>query len=375
VTTKSKASEIEALFSNKSNWDLPEWMVRQLGAVHPELMWEFGRSIQAKGTRLVITPESSHHLRPLVHDLLERAPTIKNWEFYGHRLIEDLESARQTVEDRVARDISDFKFRASIGDGNNVDLTFSAPSITSQGDRRAFEAAFIATESLLGEECLNDWVGILEVVPWPGLPTIDQLAKKQAGRFLSLDHLKSTVDSLIAHIQEQLSRTPYFELDDESPWNMWELKPDEQDDYGEQEDLFVGLSANPLQWIAGRSRQRFCSKRFSGCGETFCYVKVDRYQGWSEDGFADKSEIEDALNEVLVPAKLGSHMGGGTGLRYLYVDLALTDVDKALDVIRARLQAGKAPIRTWIQFYDSDWKAEWVGVYDDTPPPPMTCFS
>jgi hypothetical protein len=58
-------------------------------------------------------------------------------------------------------------------------------------------------------------------------------------------------------------------------------------------------------------------------------------------------------------------------LRYSYIDLALTDVNKGIQAITQRLRAGKIQKRAWIQFFDSDWAAEWVGVYDDTPPPPM----
>ncbi len=49
--------------------------------------------------------------------------------------------------------------------------------------------------------------------------------------------------------------------------------------------------------------------------------------------FADKSEIEDALDAVLRPQKFGCHIGGGTGLRYSYIDLALTDVNRGVDAI------------------------------------------
>jgi hypothetical protein len=135
--------------------------------------------------------------------------------------------------------------------------------------------------------------------------------------------------------------------------------------------LFVGKSANPSLWISAHSGGLFFSERFSRCGETFCYVKLDGSQGLGEEGFADKSEIEDALDTALKPDKLGCCFGGGTGRRYSYIDLALTDVKKGIHSTRKRLQAGKVPKRSWILFFDSDLAAEWVGVYDDSPQPPM----
>lgn len=66
--------------------------------------------------------------------------------------------------------------------------------------------------------------------------------------------------------------------------------------------------------------------------------------------------------------------GSGTGLRYTYLDLALVDLDQGIQVIRKRLQEGGVPKRSWIQFFDADLAAEWIGIYDDSPPPPMPSF-
>lgn len=54
------------------------------------------------------------------------------------------------------------------------------------------------------------------------------------------------------------------------------------------------------------------------------------------------------------------------------VDLALVNVMKSIEAVRRCLRAGKVPKRSWVQFFDSDWGAEWVGVYKNTPAPPMT---
>ena len=74
---------------------------------------------------------------------------------------------------------------------------------------------------------------------------------------------------------------------------------------------------------------------------------------------------------MLIPAGLGCQIGGGTGWRYSYVDLALTDVEKGIEAVRARLRAGNVPRRSWIQFFNAEWEQEWIGIYPDSPPPPM----
>jgi len=63
-------------------------------------------------------------------------------------------------------------------------------------------------------------------------------------------------------------------------------------------------------------------------------------------------------------------VGGGTGLRYSYVDLALTDATKGIQQLVRVIRDGKITKRTWILFFDAIYEYEWVGIWNDTPPPP-----
>ena len=83
---QAKAADLDALFSRQAEWDLPGWMQENLQPIHPHLMWEFGPAVEGPGHRLVITPESRRHLRPLVAEMLRRAPPLDGWEFYAYRL-------------------------------------------------------------------------------------------------------------------------------------------------------------------------------------------------------------------------------------------------------------------------------------------------
>ncbi len=372
-----RADDIAASFSGKCDLDLPAWMDEHLQSIDPNLMWEYGPAIQVKGHRLVITPECDHHLRPLVQSILAKAPDLNGWEFYEHRLVEDIESAQSTVEGRTGCNLGEMKFRASLGRNNRIDLNFGSPSKSRIKDKSAFNAAFVATETLLGEKVLNDWIGVIEVSPIQAPSTLTSLLglARKPPQWISLDRLYDTVNSLIGSIHDQLPPDPHYKwITEETNWTLWELKPETADDYVEQSDLIVGKSANPAMWTAARNNELFCSDRFSRCHEKFCYVKIDGSDGFDESEFADKSEVEDALDEALKPQKLGCQVGGGTGLRYSYIDLALTDVNQGIEAIKQRLRSGKVPKRSWILFYDSDLAAEWIGIYDDSPPPPMKSF-
>ncbi len=369
---QSKTDDLDAMFSNRRQWDLPEWMMTHLGAIHPSLMWEFGPALDCEGHRLVITPESDHFLRPLTQTVLQRAPKIAGWEFYGYRLPEDLESAQRTVEARTGGDLKDVQVRVKRGDSHRVDLLFVSPRTTNADDEQALNDAFVATETLLGEQCLDQWIGAVEVAPSQkrGLASMLGISKPVVG-LIPLQRLKETVESVIGSILDQLSPQPHFQWIEDAQWTLWEMQPEEADDYPAQLDLMVGKSAHKDFWSAAHGPGLFYSERFSRCGETFCYVKIDGTSGLDLQEFGDKSEIEDALDATLIEQGLGCHIGGGTGARYSYIDLALTDLNRGIRAVRERLQQGNIPRRSWILFFDSDLSAEWIGIYDDSPPPPM----
>jgi len=362
ATFAEKVDRIAALFERKCKWNLPDWMAEHLGAIDPKLMWEYGPAVKGRGHRLVITPESARHLRPLTTTILERAPQIPGWEFYGYRLAEDLEMAAETVKGRTGATLDDIRVRASRGQHHRIDLCYFFPVLVSEDDAQALNAAFVATESLLGEECLDKWIGAIEV----------DSSKSGSGKTtIPLDDLKTSVEALIGSLCDQLPDRPYYQWTETAEWTLWQLKPEQAEDYPEQSDLFVGKSCNRAMWEAAHAGTAFYSERFSRHEETFCYLKLDGSQGLDEEKFADKSEIEDALDAVLKPQALGCQIGGGTGLRYSYIDLAVRDVDRAIEVVRERLRQGNVPQRSWILFFDAELESEWVGIYESTPPPPL----
>lgn len=352
----TKAEDLDRLFRNQSDWDMPAWMRQTLNAVSSDLCWEFGPGLEG-GHRLVITPESRKVLRPLVGELLARAPRLAGWEFYAYRPAESYEMTLQTVEARTGGDVSGSVFVARRGNGNRFDLTFGARS---SGDADTnFGRYFVATETLLGEEVLDKWVGAIEVVPASDVPDARPVAE-----------LRVETERVIGQIRESLPGDACWRFAKTAPWTVFRLEPsDEASDYAGQSDMFVGKSLNEQLWKTTHSGLPFCSARFSRVGETFCYVKLDGRQGLDEEMFADKSEMEDALDAALVPGGLGCHIGGGTGKWYSYVDLALTDVDRGCEVVRRVLGDGHVPRRSWILFFDDEWAREWIGIYDDSPPP------
>ncbi|MBO0699109.1 MAG: hypothetical protein J2P46_12000 [Zavarzinella sp.] len=356
-----KAPALGDLFRGKRQWDLPKWMHQNLGAVDPNLMWEFGPAVRTEGHRLVITPESRQHLRPLVRTILDRAPDLAGWEFYPHRLAEDLDQANQAVAGRTGGTLDGVTVELQIGEGNRIDLLFRSPATKREGDQAAMNVAFVATEALLGERALDRWVGAIEVA---------RPVRGEKSRALPLERLKDTFDALVDSIRDRLPDKPYAEWALKAGWSVIKLQPEQADDYPGRADLFVATTCDVEMWKATHRPAQFYSQRFSRHKETFAYVKIDGRQFRRGSEAADRGEIEHALDEALAKDGLGVHIGGGTGLMYSYIDLALTDLDRGVERVRDTLRKVRVPERSWVLFFDADLAAEWVGVYPQTPAPP-----
>ena len=359
-----KAADLNVMFGGGQAFDLPAWMSDHLGAVHPHLMWEYGPAVHGPGHRLVITPESRYHLAPLVDEILGRAPRIEGWEFHPHRLPESLEHAEAIVNARTGGTLRDVTVAVSTGDHHLIDLEFTASGARAEHD------AFIATEALLGEATLNTWIGEITTTN-PKRRLGLRRGRDTPAQRIPIAGLANAVERHRDSILSEVAEIPHAEWPGEgTEWSLFQVTADQSDDYPGRADLVTGLTLDPALWKASLAG-RFDSSRFSRSGETFCYVKIDGTDGLTGSEFEDRGAIEDALDEMLRSGGLGCVIGAGTGLRYSYVDLALTDLDAGLSAARARLAQGAVPRRSWIQFLDMEWAREWIGIHPDTPTPPL----
>jgi hypothetical protein len=161
---------------------------------------------------------------------------------------------------------------------------------------------------------------------------------------------------------------PGYGADNES-YHVYRGQPDEAEDYPGRSDLTVAVTRVPELFEATWSDEPFRSGDFARRGEIFCYLKVDGSEA-DDMVFENRDAIERAMEQALGATSSGWLLGGANGLRYSYVDFAVTDFDVAAAALRRTLREGKIPRRTWILYFDTSLEDEWEGIWDDTPPPP-----
>src|SRR5262249_46456796 len=160
-------------------------------------------------------------------------------------------------------------------------------------EQQALHDAFVATETLLGEERLDRWIGAIRVVPLESTSSPWRFWKKDVAPpadSVNLGELKGRVDALVEALRWELPSQPYFRCARDEKWSILKLPPANAEDYPGQHDLFVAKTMRLDLWEATHTEAPFADERFSRHGETFAYVKLDGSAPLQE-GFADKSEI------------------------------------------------------------------------------------
>jgi len=142
-------------------------------------------------------------------------------------------------------------------------------------------------------------------------------------------------------------------------------------DWPRREDLIVSNTVEPSLENDYRSGKSIQASHYCSVADHLVYVKIDGIDGLEGCRFSDRAEIEDAVDESLRSANLGCVFGGGTGLRYSYVDCAIRKEPTALARIVELLRDAGLPRRSWVLFFDTDRQADWIAIWPGADAPPV----
>jgi hypothetical protein len=362
---RDNEAEIRKDIAGKSDLDLPAFMQRWLGAVSPRIAFEFGPGSEAGHHRLAITPEEQLELVPLAEEIVRRAPALPGWEFLDHRPPWPASWAVTMMKTRTGHPCDQWHVivgRTEVG--HKLQLRFLADGCRRSEDPEFKGRALRVIEVLLGDKVLRDWVGPVMVDPLPRQRAFVLFGKTTVGspHSVPIAQLPEQARAQMELIRGALPEEPCFRLRHGSHWTYGQ-KPAPALDYERQTDHQIG-SGVVEGLFQGVRAGYFCSETFSRAGETFCYLKIDGSAGLDGCVHDDRDVLEKELDRKLVEAGLGCRVGGGSGLRYAYVELALVALPRALELVRQVLE------RSWILFHDAALASEWLGIYPTTPPPP-----
>lgn len=366
---KSFEGQAETLFQAGKKHDLDsivDWVDEHLHKVHPDLMWDV--TVDDKECLFVITPESSHELRPLVETMVQSAPTIPKWRFGTYR-----EPHAATVgeigDTRITSDISDLHFLAHSRTFNIIDVVFMSSHFKRDDEQNDLGSCFVICELLLGEELLDKRIGMIETRSYhrPLQEKIVNLFGRtkhnptEGGR--PGDELLECVSSLKDEMVKALPDTPFYKTKFEEFTGIFVQPSDNA-----LPSRFTFSTALPDVISSINNRFLFHSERFSKLGEKFCYLKLADMEE-IRSSVEKRGAVEDTIDAALRQAHVGCVFGGGAGQECAFIDLILADVEKAIPIIRQIAQTEQFSDRSWLLFHDTPWIAEWVGLTASSPVP------
>ncbi|GEM_PF-790017 len=333
---------------------------------------------------LVLRGESPS-LQPLAQWVARLAPEALGLKVVGYTppLLPTLAFGR--VAQTAGVDLRGIRFRAGVGRGHLLELVAHLPrrallsdvGNTSAEAREAIEGAVEGlVEDLLGQELFERWVGEISYEQMPTNTGLRLVGSGQERALHAASELYSTVRAVEADIHAGLSQVPWSE-NYGATWSMLELEPSEPLRGQRQPDLAVAVTCFPELVHCFLSGASFDSRRFSAKNERFVVVAV-LVPGAQAARFSAKECLEKALDQRLRTAQLGAVIGVGTGVRYLYFTLALSDValsDVALSDVALSNVAGSVSLlrgeivnvvgveRASLLFMDSEWANEWIELF------------
>lgn len=260
------------------------------------------------------------------------------------------------------------RVRAGITRGHLLEVVVYLVGIAGSSDVHADHAAELAVEGCLGERMVDDWVSGITSAPLPRNGPIRLLQHNdELARTFALSELPEAVERAVHGVRRSLLDERLEVAAPRSDWVMLEVEADDGQAVA-QPDLLIASTFLPEMLKCFLEGAPFSSVRFARHGERFAYLKYES-SGDLRMRVGARQALEDELDARLRAGALGAVVGNGVGRRHCYVNLALSDVDRALDELTQVARNSGLPRESWVLFCDTEWHFEWVGVWEHTPPP------
>ena len=264
-------------------------------------------------------------------------------------------------------DFSRARVRSGFARGHLLDVVVYLPG--GSGAEHEADAADALVRLLIGEELFERWLGSVSVAPAPRGGPLTVLNDNSEDRSaLPLETLPDTVRAATTGLKIGLPSLLEPSTPGAADWVLFELEPRPAGDYAAQDDLVFCSTRVPELKKSFLSGEPFFSGRFTQSEAIFSYLKYESCEVSPEARLTERARFEECIAERLT-AEGGVLVGVGLGLRYGYLDFALSDPDAVRARLLPALRAAGMARRAWWLFCDSELEREYIPAYEDSPAP------
>ncbi|MGF1501581.1 MAG: hypothetical protein ACFBSD_07165 [Paracoccaceae bacterium] len=346
--------------------NLGQEMRMVMGPFSDRLFWAIEPSA-GTGWHLVVTAELTHSLRPLARAIATRGQDLAGWSASDARLpVVEISAAVHAILDRSRSEAMAVEEIAPVrGAHRMVDL-----QVAGRGDADFLgDQAGVIFGVLLGDRADQDWLGEAYARRRGGPLAVLSARPRRNDRWLT-EFRNAAVDIIAAFEAERPERS-YAEVP---------LKTDEL--HGFRLNPMAGDAARRRDVISYQSRNRALTAaifagarigtlRFSRFHEAFCGIKIRRTEAQDFRQPEAVRKIAETVEEVLMKARLGGVTAFGEGVRHVYIDLAMLQVEPAMPILRAALRRAGVEAPTWLMFDEAGLEDRYFALTPDTQPSPV----
>lgn len=347
LTLKQRVAEFWKWFASNADRFYATIEDKRCGELQPEtteavnkwlggMAWVYGPGANRVGHSMTLSGEGFLPKQFVADYWASQAPKLDGWTFYSSRQPSDsfggivlhLQDAKEDF-----KPIEFWVFPYIDTENENIDLTVWHPSIHRLPENARFMALFLILDELLGEYGTQNWIGEIK---------------------FSEEHLKKSIP--IAELPELIQQT--------QQQHDWKKHP--------PTETYSGYSLNPqdTNWlrsdtVAGTTRcfrllrEYFDAKGpfehpFPGVGLDYVFVSIPTSHFPRGEEVNARGIIEDEIIELLEANSAGISLGGATGSQNCYLDFAIYDGQRSLDIIQSVLRKHRLPKQTRIHYLTSD---------------------
>ncbi|MBL0189286.1 MAG: hypothetical protein IPP97_26525 [Candidatus Obscuribacter sp.] len=336
-----------------------EFLTERLHSFDHRLEWECGGKDGI--SELDFSVAQHIDLLPLLSTLVERSGEIPGWRIGAFRQRIDSNLVDTSFEARTQRTMPPYKAVVTCNKQNEVTVEMRSSKFGGNDlDADVSDACLIA-EIVLGEENFDKWVCRVTTSMDKSVDSKSFNSTQEAAKFAkAFDNIKHSIFL-------SLPNKPRWQIEYEDRVSLLTL-PEKALKAAKKKERFRYTFVSLEDKLAMRliHPYQFWSEQFSKFGEKFVYLHVISQPGDEMD--KRRPELERSLFKILKERKLGCVLATGRGKpESFYFDLCVTDVDKAVPVLKQFCIDKKLPPTTWLRFYDECWRNEWVKMLPDTP--------
>lgn len=300
----------------------------------PDLAWVFGPGENKIGHSFTLSGEGILAKQFVTAYWLSQAPKITGWTFYSFRQQEETvrDFSLELDEHESFRPAEFWLFPYVNVQNERIDITVWHPSIHRLPDQPRFTALFLVLDELLGEFGTQNWIGEIK------------FSDAQLQKSVPILELRE----VIAETQAEYGWKKCPPTESHSTYRMPNQHEWLRGDTVVGGTRFYSLISEYLD------AEGPCDHPLPGLGIDYAFVTIEAAHFPKGGEVAARGTIEDAVTDALESQAAGISIGGATGSNNCYLDFALYDGERSIQIVKQILRKHRVPKSTKIRFFTSD---------------------